>query len=356
MVERYAGNPTVHVALEHSSESLGPVADMTLSASMNAAPSPHVQRAAADCLRRLLLEPGPYLELWSRYVDRGPDGVINQLAVTEVLAGHLRAVPRRPGDVRIAPYQLRETVSQALAGRQLSRQALQLFIGAFRIGDEDAGQLWKLWEGVQSLRAVTGRAAVSPRAEQIIAATLGPRGHQTLSMNEHVWVGADGRVDQYHITQVIEAVEDGVDRIPFICDSKSVALEVGQGCRGVYSELSDMGENLTSTEILLSRRLNRGETSSIEYWVACGDEDGPDDTLECECRRAVLKRLENYEQRIEFHPNKLPSMVRWAQWDGVGGDVIVSESTQMDSQHSVQRYLQSIERSVVGFYWMWPES
>jgi hypothetical protein len=345
----------VHFAVEHSSESLGPATDMMSSADMTGIPSPYGQRTAAEYLRQLLLQPGPCLELWSKYVDRDPEGVINQLAVTEVLAGRLRAVPRRPGDVRIAPYQLRETVAQALAGRLLSRPVLQLFIAAFQIGDEDAGRLWRLWAGVSSARAVVGRAAVSPRAEEIIVAALGRRRHQTLSMNEHIWVGVDGRVDQYHITQVVEAVEDDVDRIPFIGDSKYVALEVGQGCRGLSDELRDIGENLTSAEILLSRHLSRGETISIEYWIACIGDGLLSGTRECEIRRAVLKRLENYEQRVEFHPDKLPTVVRWAQWDTADGDVIASAPTELDSQNSVQRYLQSVERSVVGFYWNWHE-
>jgi hypothetical protein len=329
--------------------------DMMLGANMSEIAPPHGQRAAADYLRQLLLRPGPYLETWSRYVGRGHNGAINQSAVTEVLAGHLRAAPRRAGDVGIAAYQLRETVAQALAGRQLSRQALQLFIGAFQISSEDESRLWRLWHGVPSIRAISGNAAVSPRAEESIVAALGPRRHQTLSMSEHVWVGADGSVDQCHITQVVEAVDDNVDRIAFICDSELVALEVGQGCRGLAGDLKDIGEDLTATEIILSRQLRRGETTSIEYWVAWRSQGELSDKRERECRRAVRKRLENYEQRIEFHSNKLPAMVWWAQWDGIDGNVIAREPAELDIQHAAQRYLQSVERSVVGFYWDWPD-
>jgi hypothetical protein len=328
---------------------------MISSANVNYIPSAYNQRATADYLRQLLLQPGVCLELWSRYVGRDHEGVINQQAVTEVLTGHLRAVPRRPGDVRIAPYQLRETVAEALAGRRLSNQALHLFISAFQIRDEDAQQLWELWHGVPAARTVSGQEAVSPRVENAVVAALGQCRHLTLSMNEHIWIGADRRIDQYHITQVVEAGEDGLNRIPFICDLPSFDLQVGQGCHGIHSEPRGIGENLIAAEILLPRPLNRGETTSLEYWVVCTNEGRLSIKTERECRRAVRKRLENYEQRIEFHSESLPAMVNWAQWDGMDGDVIAREQVEVDSQHSVQRYLQSVERSVVGFYWAWPE-
>src|SRR5260370_40441491 len=97
-------------------------------------------RAAAEYLRQLLLKPGRYQDVGREHVGRAHDGVINQLAVTEVLAGHLRAMPRGTGDVGIATYQLRETVSQALAGRQLSQPALELFVGAFRLSEDHAAR------------------------------------------------------------------------------------------------------------------------------------------------------------------------------------------------------------------------
>jgi hypothetical protein len=214
---------------------------------------PLAQRAAAEYLRQLLLKPGRCQDVWREYVGRAHDGVINQLAVTEVLARHLRVAPRGAGDIGIATYQLRDTVSQALAGRQLSRQALELFIGAFRLSEDEAARAWRLWNGATTIRVLDGQRAVPDPAEQCIVRALGPRRHQTLSMNEHVWVGADGRIDQHHIIQVIEAEHDGVDRIPFLCDSSVVTLEVGRGCRDLAREFHEVGEGLFRTEILLAR-------------------------------------------------------------------------------------------------------
>ena len=61
--------------------------------------------------------------------------------------------------------------------------------------------------------------------------------------------------------------------------------------------------------------------------------------------------LENFDMRIEFHPDQVPAAVWWAVWDGMEGRVLEQEQVSPDSQHSVHRYLRSLERSVVGFHW-----
>jgi len=58
--------------------------------------------------------------------------------------------------------------------------------------------------------------------------------------------------------------------------------------------------------------------------------------------------------RVEFHPDRLPAAVWWARWDGTDGDVLDQQQVELDSQHSAQRYLRSMDRAVVGFRWVWP--
>lgn len=316
-------------------------------------PSQVGQRAAAEYLRQLLLRPGHYRDVWLQRVNRTYEGAISQLAVTEVLADHLRGEPRGTGDVGIATYQLRETVSEALAGRQLSQEALELFISAFRLSEEDRARAWRLWSGATTIRVLAGQRAVPAEAEHRIVDTLGPRRHQTLSLNDHVWVGPDGRIDQHHVIQVVEAADNTLDRIPFLCDANAVVLEVGRGCRELTGRLHEVDEGVFLAEIILAEPLRLGQTSTLEYWVTWKYPGDLDDPRERQYRRAVVGRLESYELRIEFHPEKLPAGVWWAQWDGTDGEVLTSESALLDIQHSAQRYLQSVEKTVVGFHWAW---
>jgi hypothetical protein len=66
-----------------------------------------------------------------------------------------------------------------------------------------------------------------------------------------------------------------------------------------------------------------------------------------------MRRLENFDMRVEFHPQMVPPCVWWAVWDGVEGDIIEREPATLGSQHEVHRYLRAVEKTVVGFSWSW---
>jgi hypothetical protein len=166
-------------------------------------------------------------------------------------------------------------------------------------------------------------------------------------------VDVDGMVARDRTLRVIEATAYGVDRIPFIHDTEVLTLEVGQGCKGVSGYLRQVGENLYTTDIMLAKELSLGETLTLEYWNTFHYHDDLLDARKCQCRRAVMRRVENFDVRVEFHPERLPRAIWWAVWDGIDGDVINQEPVSLDSQHSVHRYMRFIERTVVGFYWSW---
>src|SRR5215472_14010481 len=98
------------------------------------------QRAAGEYLRQLLLKPGPYRDAWQIHVASPRDGVINQLAVAEVIAGQ-HVAHGHPGESQMPPYQVREVVSGALFGGKLTAETLQTFIDAFGFSDDDSQRL-----------------------------------------------------------------------------------------------------------------------------------------------------------------------------------------------------------------------
>jgi len=311
------------------------------------------RRAAASYLRELLQRPGGYRRLWEQHVIRARSGEITQLAVAEVLARRLWSYPRVPGDVDVLPHQLKDTVSRALSGKLLSRSTLSLFIDAFGISDAEADRLWRLWEGSGTISILSGPRAVTPRTEQELHAAIGPRRHQTLSLHDHLSVGAEGLPVRTRTLQVVEAIADGLDRIPFLYDTKALTLEVGQGCVELTGDLYQVSDELFVAYIPLTRALEAGETTTLEYWATYQYPGDPLDPHEREYRRAVMGRLENFDIRVEFHPDKLPSGVWWATWDGVEGRIIQQEAVSLDTQHSAHRYLRFIEKTVAGFHWAW---
>lgn len=309
------------------------------------------QRVAAEYLRQLLLKPGGYRDAWQRQVARPRDGVINQLAVAEVIVAHLRSAPDRPADRHMMPYQLRDVVSDALSGRHLSMDSIALFAGAFGFSGHESDRLRCLRMGSARIGVFSGSQALP--AERELTDVLGPRKHQTLSLHDHVYVGADGRIDRARMLQVVEAIQQGVDRIPFLCDTNVLTIEVGKGGKELSGEVRQLRQDVFFTEILLSRTLDLGETHALEYWLTYRFPGDLTDQTECEFRRAVMRQVANLEMRIEFDPDRLPARVWWAHWDGVDGAVVDREAVTLDWQHSAHRYVQSVDKTVIGFQWSW---
>jgi len=310
-------------------------------------------RAAAEYLRQLLLKPGRYREAWQHHVARPRDSVINQMAVAEVIADRLRSTPSHPGDAQIMPYQLRDTVSSALSGVNLSLDTMRIFIDAFGFSEYEAGRLWRLWNGSTSVGVMSGSHALTGQIQRELAEVLGPPRHQTLSLHDHVYVDRDGRIDRARILHVIEAIAQGVDRIPYLCDTNVLTVEVGQGGKELNGDVQQVGDDLFFAEILLARTLDLGETITLEYWLTYRFPGDPTDPAEREFRRAVMRHAENIDMRIEFHPSRPPANVWWAHWDGTDGDVMKRETVTLDSECSVHRFVRSVDKTVVGFYWQW---
>jgi hypothetical protein len=311
------------------------------------------RQAAATYLRELLLRPGRYRRRWEQYAERSRQGRVNQLAVAEVLARYRWKHPRAEGDTELLGRQLKDTVLRAMSGKMLSSATLALFVGAFGFTDAEAQRLRRLWAGSDRISVLSGPRAMRPELMVRVAKALGPPRCQTVSMHDHLTVGADGLVLRVRTLKVIEATADDLDRIPFIHDTDALTLEVGQGCKGVSGYLRQLEADVYVTDILLAKKLSLGETLTLEYWTTYHYLDDEIDARKRQYRRAVMRRAENFDIRVEFHRDHLPREVWWAVWDGVDGDVIAKESLSLDSQNSVHRYMRVLEKTVVGFFWEW---
>jgi hypothetical protein len=309
--------------------------------------------AASAYLRELLLRPGRYRRKWEQYAERSRHGQINQLAVAEVLAHYLWEHPRTKGDADILPRQLKDTSSRVLSGKLLSKSALALFMDAFDLPEPEREQLVRLWEGSARVRVLSGPRAMRPELISEVAAILGPPAHQTVSLHDHIHIGADRRPLRARTIQVIEAIRPGLDRIPYIYDTNALTVTAGQGCKGLSDPLAQIHEGVYAAHLLLANTLDIGDTLTLEYWTTYQypvDYSGPD---EREYRRVVMRQAENIDIRVEFNPGMLPATVWWAVWNGIEGDISEQQVVKLDSQNSVHRYLRLAERTAVGFHWGW---
>jgi hypothetical protein len=316
----------------------------------HSAPDDLARQAAAEYLHELLLRPGRRRRTWEQYAERTRPGQVNQLAVAEVLARYLWQHPRRRGDGDLLPRQLKDTAARALSGRVLSRSTLELFIDAFALPDAEQDQLWRLWEGSPRVRMLTGTRAIRPDTAEEVSALLGPPGHQTVSLHDHAFVRADGRIGGVRTIQVIEALRDGLASIPYIYDTEALTLRVGHGCEAPAAPGTKVRNGPYVLQIPLARTLAEGETLSLEY-ATTFHYRGEMTPEERQYRRAVMRRVDNIDLRVEFDPEYVPPAIWWAVWDGVDGGVIEQHRVQPDSQNSVHRYLRLVEKTVAGFYW-----
>ena len=309
------------------------------------------RRAAADYLRELLLRPGQPRRAWEQYAERTRQGEVNQLAVAEVLARHLWRHPRRTADEGVLARQLKDTAARALSGRLLSRATLELFMEAFALPDAEQDQLWRLWEGSPRVRVLRGtRAILRPDTADRVAALLGPPGHQTVSLHDHAFVRADGRIGGVRTIQVIEALRDGLDSIPCMYDTSALTLRVGHGCEAPAGPGSQVKDGPYVLRIPLARTLSAGETLSLEY-ATIFRYRGEMTAEQRQYRRAVIRRVDNIDLRVEFDSEHVPSAIWWAVWDGADGGIVEQHRVQPDSQNSVHQYLRLAEKAVAGFHW-----
>lgn len=103
-------------------------------------------QATAAFLHELLNQPPPegrYRELWVGKAEKPRKGELSQAAVARVITEHLAS----KGHPAPNPRQLRSLVSRALAGTNLTKETLALFIDAFEMAEIDAQVLWLLFRG-----------------------------------------------------------------------------------------------------------------------------------------------------------------------------------------------------------------
>ncbi|MFJ1704775.1 hypothetical protein [Kitasatospora sp. NPDC088346] len=106
---------------------------------------------AGEHLAELLARPGPYRIRWLRQVTRGTPDRVNQAAVARVLAQWLWLNGEAP-ESETLPRALRDRVSRALGGRQLSAATLRLFAAAFALSEQDEADLWTLLDADRPAR------------------------------------------------------------------------------------------------------------------------------------------------------------------------------------------------------------
>jgi hypothetical protein len=301
------------------------------------------RREAAEFLNRLLTSPGRYRRRWERVslTAVGPDQV-HLPGVCAVVADYLIDAGELSESDPSPTRRIKDRVRRALSGEVLTPSTVRAFAGAFGFEPADLERLEALLSGSSQVRVLSGSYSGSPE----LAAH---RRHRTISLHEHHYVNADHLPYRHRTTQVIEATEDGMAAHRYIFDSTALTVDVLHGGT-VSGPAFVVGDGLFGVDIVLTRPLNRGDTSSLDYETRFSYPEPPAP----EFRRAGLARMiENVDIVVQFDPAVTPREVYFSTWEALDGPPVTDAPMDLESDGSVHIYLARLDHVIAGFRWVW---
>jgi hypothetical protein len=306
------------------------------------------QYAAGRQCQILLLRVGLYRDIWEDVARNNNQRIerdkVNQAAVAKVLANYLWDHGHPDTDTEL-PRKLKDKVSRALSGKGFTPGMLSLFIGAFRISPHDTQRLHDLYDGHVELTEIVG-SLEPPRSNNGVR----PPEHRTALLFEHHYVGRDGLPTHHHTQQTIYSLVEGLTSYQYRFDTDEAEVRIKRG--GTPGQIYRIGQGYHAIDIRFPHPLGFGESHYLDYWTNFHYSVAPPR----EFRRGTHQRVEHLDMRVEFHRDKLPRKLWWAEWsDYPDRDRSVAERCELalDDERSAHRYLDAIEHTVVGFYWDW---
>lgn len=297
---------------------------------------------AARVLSEMLTRPGPYRRRWAQ-VARRASGRLSQAAVAHVLSLHLWETGEHDESDLELPRRLKDRVSRALGGR-LSTSMLRTFVEAFEMSDRDAEELWNAYFGLSA----PGLLVVRPHAAAA-QQPAPPRSYQTVLLQELHTVGQD-RIPVSHRTNQGLLATGPLSTYRFRFDTSAAVVSVVRGGAADAVRATEQ-PGVYAVDIELEQPLTEpGQTASLEYDTYFTYPEVPEPIF----RRVCLRRTENVELGVRFHPASLPREVRWCVWSSEHPWPLEhSEVVTLGPAHSVHRFVRVIENSGVGFTWTW---
>ncbi len=303
------------------------------------------QRSAGLHLAVLLRQPGPYRDLWEKTSLTTPPGGINQAAVCQVIAEYLWDAGERPEtDLELA-RQLKDRVSRALSGKGISPETIRWFVNAFQLAPNDAQRVHELFNG--QLHALTIYGSMPPPHP---SSGVRLSEHETTLLFEHHTIGKEGLPIRHHTQQTIRSLVDGLESYSYRMNATDATLRVVRG--GKVTGPRPIADGYFAFDIRFPVALRYGEEHYLDYWTRLHYSSPP----EPEFRRGTHQRVQHLYMRVEFHPKRLPSRLWWAEWSDhrdANRGIVGREDVTLDAEHSAHRYLDSLERAIVGFFWEW---
>ncbi|MDT9686241.1 helix-turn-helix transcriptional regulator [Streptomyces sp. TRM76323] len=174
-----------------------------------------------------------------------------------------------------------------------------------------------------------------------------------LSIHEAVFLGADRCIRRMSVTQVLRAICDGPDRLTLVHQvdedvSPDVDFTVGCGTLGAVRVEEPL--RCVVADILLGRRLRRGETAVVRYDVCFPPGPTPSTFYE----RRVRTNLREYLLHVSFAPEAVPASCRKYYRHRTDAPREQVARLVIDGSHTAHLYPGKCTPGVHGMSWAWP--
>ncbi len=303
------------------------------------------QRAAGLHLRLLLSRVGQYREVWEARARATEPDEINQRAVCQAIAEYLWDSGERAEGDHTLPRRLKDRVNRCLAGNGLSLETLLWFERAFRLSPHDSQRVRELFRGATGPTNIVGGLTPPDPASGI---RLPP--HDITLLFDHHVIGRAGLPVHHHSQMTIRSRTDGLASYQYRMDTSEATVRVQHG--GTAGPIYPIADGYHACDITFAHPLRDGEEHYLDFWTRLRYSQPPPP----EFRRGTLQVLQHLEMRIKFHREKLPRRLWWAEWRdyrGADQEIAYREDARLDEEYSAHRYLEAIERAIVGFCWEW---
>ncbi|QDO89907.1 hypothetical protein FNH13_17550 [Ornithinimicrobium ciconiae] len=302
----------------------------------------------SELLRLLLSQDGPYRRRWRSEVRRVSPSDPHQSAVAQVLAQHLWEIGEVAESDTDLPRRLKDLVARAMAGRNLSHQTLNWFVGAFAMTETDVQRLWELLEA--DLRSgdphrVTSRTTVATApADPHLDHTR--TSYRTQSLIETCEVGPDRSRARHTLMHIVRA-ETHLEQLSYLFDTSDVEIEVVRG--GTAGRPVPDPTGRFRVKIALPSPLAPGQTAALET-IAAFPAGGP--RLD-HFRRSLRATAGGVSLEVRFDAAAVPQRVRWTELSATVPPDLLTEPVVLAPDRAVHRFLTPAQDCSVGFEWDW---
>lgn len=242
---------------------------------------------------------------------------------------------------------------ESLAAVAALEEILKLGPGALTrsLGEKRPRGRWV--ERATALEGIWQEAAIDLGRELARVDKLLPYPGRNVSVRDVVVIGPDRREIEMRTSSVMEAFEDGVDRILVAktadeTDNSPGEILAEKSCR-VGRVRRGEEHKLLVAEIILDRVLRAGETALVDLrFVADSGADS------CYADRSFVRAVRDYVLEVEFHPDAVPVRCHGYSRSGQDGPEVETGELWIGTTASTHLVVREAQAGhVYGIKWEW---